>query len=169
MREGMKMTNMTTDEAQFNKMNVLIRAIIGLSSMMLLLLISIPFLLQTTTTLDVMAYVLYLLFIISISLTLGIAIAWLVLMKPTLGEEVSIGEIDGEKEDLNVFMNSDSQEIVEYLRLNNGEVWQSQLTKALGWTASKVSRTLMKLEYDEIVERTRDGMGKKIRLISNQR
>ena len=163
------MTNMTTDEAQFNKINVLIRAIIGLSSMMLLLLISIPFLLQTTTTLDVMAYVLYLLFIISISLTLGIAIAWLVLMKPTLGEEVSIGEIDGEKEDLNVFMNSDSQEIVEYLRLNNGEVWQSQLTKALGWTASKVSRTLMKLEYDEIVERTRDGMGKKIRLISNQR
>jgi uncharacterized membrane protein len=169
MREGMKMTNMTTDEAQFNKINVLIRAIIGLSSMMLLLLISIPFLLQTTTTLDVMAYVLYLLFIISISLTLGIAIAWLVLMKPTLGEEVSTGNTDDEKDELNVFMNSDSQEIVEYLRLNNGEVWQSQLTKALGWTASKVSRTLMKLEYDEIVERTRDGMGKKIRLISNPR
>lgn len=163
------MKHSTTDDAQFNKMNVLIRAIIGLSSVMLLLLISIPFLLQTTTTLDVMAYILYLLFIISISLTLGIAITWLVLMKPTSAEEVSTGNTDDEKDELNVFMNSDSQEIVEFLRLNNGEVWQSQLTKALGWTASKVSRTLMKLEYEEIVERTRDGMGKKIRLISHQR
>ena len=163
------MKHSTTGDAQFNKMNVLIRAIIGLSSVMLLLLISIPFLLQTTTTLDVIAYILYLLFIISISLTLGIAITWLVLMKPTPAEEVSTGNTDDEKEELKVFMNSDSQEIVEFLRLNSGEVWQSQLTKALGWTASKVSRTLMKLEYDEIVERTRDGMGKKIRLISHQR
>ena len=63
---------------------------------------------------------------------------------------------------------SDEQAVIDHLRANDGECWQSNLSRALEWTASKTSRTLARLEYDGTIKRIRDGMGKRIVLINTE-
>ena len=63
------------------------------------------------------------------------------------------------------FMSNDCKVIFETLQQSERkQMAQAELVRITGFTASKVSRNLAKLEASGLIERTRDGMGKQIRL-----
>ncbi len=159
----------------------LIKAMTGLATFMLLLLLFVPLLLQGDFSPDLIAYTVYAVFLISLSVTVGMGVAWMMMsnqaalqVMPALNEAEALaahaatepGEASGSHEARTASHRpSDEQAVIDYLQANDGECWQSNLSRALEWTASKTSRTLAKLEYDGTVKRIRDGMGKRIVLI----
>ena len=58
----------------------------------------------------------------------------------------------------------DVSTIVSILMANNSTMWQADLVKKLGFTDSKASRLLSRMEADGHIRRIRDGMGKRIEL-----
>ena len=57
--------------------NSVMSTITGLAGLMLLLLLLVPFLVQTDTQIDTIAYVVYATFLISLSITIGMGIMWI--------------------------------------------------------------------------------------------
>ena len=57
--------------------NSVMSTITGLAGLMLLLLLSVPFLVQIDTQIDTIAYVVYAIFLISLSITIGMGIMWI--------------------------------------------------------------------------------------------
>ena len=174
--------NMRTETpARFPKS--LIKAMTGLATFMLLLLLFVPLLLQSQFDSDLIAYMIYTVFLISLSVTVGMGAAWMMLStqqppqvqsptQSTLAPPSPFFEQNNVRGASSITTTSlrpaDEQQVIEFLRAKDGECWQSNMTRALEWTASKTSRTLAKLEYDGTVKRIRDGMGKRIVLISKE-
>ena len=162
----------------------LIKAMTGLATFMLLLLLFVPLLLQGDFSPDLIAYTVYAVFLISLSVTVGMGVAWMMMSnQPALQMLPSTDVADGsvrttatepgdaaDSADAGTASHrpSDEQAVIDYLQDNDGECWQSNLSRALEWTASKTSRTLAKLEYDGTIKRIRDGMGKRIVLINKE-
>lgn len=162
----------------------LIKAMTGLATFMLLLLLFVPLLLQGDFSPDLIAYTVYAVFLISLSVTVGMGVAWMMMSnQPALQMMPSADVADGSvttpatepadaanSSDAGTASHrpSDEQAVIDHLRANDGECWQSNLSRALEWTASKTSRTLARLEYDGTVKRIRDGMGKRIVLINTE-
>lgn len=159
----------------------LIKAMTGLATFMLLLLLFVPLLLQGGFSPDLIAYTVYAVFLISLSVTVGMGVAWMMMSNQAPLQVMSSADVaDGSvttpatepgdaagSPDASTASHrpSDEQAVIDYLRANDGECWQANLSRALEWTASKTSRTLAKLEYDGTVKRIRDGMGKRIVLV----
>jgi len=176
-------TSMRTEvPARFPKS--LIKAMTGLATFMLLLLLFVPLLLQGDFNPDVIAYMVYAVFLISLSVTVGMGVAWMMmsnqpalqvlpanseaeLSAPTDRQEPAAESSSSETTTAS-HRPSDEQAVIDHLQANDGECWQSNLSRALEWTASKTSRTLAKLEYDGTVKRIRDGMGKRIVLVNKE-
>ncbi len=162
----------------------LIKAMTGLATFMLLLLLFVPLLLQGDFSPDLIAYTVYAVFLISLSVTVGMGVAWMMMSnQPALqmmpSADVADGSVTNPATELGDATGSsdastashrpsDEQAVIDYLQDNDGECWQSNLSRALEWTASKTSRTLARLEYDGTVKRIRDGMGKRIVLINTE-
>jgi hypothetical protein len=162
----------------------LIKAMTGLATFMLLLLLFVPLLLQGDFSPDLIAYTVYAVFLISLSVTVGMGVAWMMMsnqpalqMLPVSSEAepsvtnpaTELGDASGSPEGTTASHRpSDEQAVIDHLEANDGECWQSNLSRALEWTASKTSRTLAKLEYDGTIKRIRDGMGKRIVLINKE-
>ena len=162
----------------------LIKAMTGLATFMLLLLLFVPLLLQGDFSPDLIAYTVYAVFLISLSVTVGMGVAWMMmsnqpatqvvpatseveLSAPTARQEPA--EEGGSSETTTTSHRpGDEQAVIDHLLANDGECWQSNLSRALEWTASKTSRTLARLEYDGTIKRIRDGMGKRIVLIQRE-
>ena len=187
----------------------LIRAITGLALFMLVLLLMVPLLLQDQYNADLIAYVVYAIFLVSLSVTIGMGLTYMMvsnqgLSAPDIDQQLmqsSTGAAENpsrshdddtapqpvkrvgdsgnatkagaaptsENASSASLRASDEQEVIDFLKEQGGECWQSTLTKRLEWTASKTSRTLAKLEYDNVVKRIRDGMGKRIVLINKEK
>jgi len=162
----------------------LIKAMTGLATFMLLLLLFVPLLLQGDFSPDLIAYTVYAVFLISLSVTVGMGVAWMMMSnQPALQvvpatSEVELAASTARQEPAAESSSSetttashrpsDEQAVIDHLVANDGECWQSNLSRALEWTASKTSRTLAKLEYDGTVKRIRDGMGKRIVLVNKE-
>jgi len=162
----------------------LIKAMTGLATFMLLLLLFVPLLLQGDFSPDLIAYTVYAVFLISLSVTVGMGVAWMMMSnQPALQvvpatSEVELAASTARQEPAAESSSSetttaphrpsDEQAVIDHLQANDGECWQSNLSRALEWTASKTSRTLAKLEYDGTVKRIRDGMGKRIVLVNKE-
>ncbi len=162
----------------------LIKAMTGLATFMLLLLLFVPLLLQGDFSPDLIAYTVYAVFLISLSVTVGMGVAWMMMSnQPALQVPPSADVADGSvttlvtepsdatgSSEVSIASHrpSDEQAVIDYLQANDGDCWQSNLSRALEWTASKTSRTLAKLEYDGTIKRIRDGMGKRIVLINKE-
>ncbi len=162
----------------------LIKAMTGLATFMLLLLLFVPLLLQGDFNPDLIAYMLYAVFLISLSVTVGMGVAWMMMSNQPAPQvvpatsEVERAASTARKEVATESSSSettttshrpgDEQAVIDHLVANDGECWQSNLSRALEWTASKTSRTLSRLEYDGTIKRIRDGMGKRIVLIERE-
>ena len=57
------------------------------------------------------------------------------------------------------------QKVIDVLHENNGSMWQAELVNRTGFTDSKASRLLSRMEAEGRIRRIRDGMGKKVELM----
>ncbi len=147
--------------------NSVMSTITGLAGLMLLLLLSVPFLVQIDTQIDTIAYVVYSIFLISLSITLGMGIMWIMVSsREEGGNPVSKAqsEVETKSSPQSKFHTEDETELIRLLEEHEGELWQSKITARLNWSASKTSRLLSKLESSGDILRIRDGMGKRIKL-----
>lgn len=145
--------------------NSVMSTITGLAGLMLLLLLSVPFLVQTDTQIDTIAYVVYAIFLISLSITIGMGIMWIMVSsREERGNPVSKAqsEVETKSSPQSKFHTEDETELIRLLEEHEGELWQSKITARLNWSASKTSRLLSKLESSGDILRIRDGMGKRI-------
>jgi uncharacterized membrane protein len=62
-------------------------------------------------------------------------------------------------------LSSDEKVVVNILASNGGSMWQAEVVRASGFSNSKASRLLSRMEHSGIIGRLRDGMGKRIELI----
>ena len=58
----------------------------------------------------------------------------------------------------------DQQKVVEVLSSNGNTMWQAELVRDTGFTDSKASRLLSRMESEGHIRRIRDGMGKRVEL-----
>ncbi len=65
-------------------------------------------------------------------------------------------------------MSTDVKSVVQILQANNNNMWQAELVRLGNFTNSKASRLLSTMEYEGLVRRVRDGMGKRVELIINE-
>ena len=145
--------------------NSVMSTITGLAGLMLLLLLSVPFLVQIDTQIDTIAYVVYAIFLISLSITIGMGIMWIMVSsREEGGNPVTKAQSEVEKKSSpqSKFHTEDETELIRLLEEHEGELWQSKITARLNWSASKTSRLLSKLESSGDILRIRDGMGKRI-------
>ena len=145
--------------------NSVMLTITGLAGLMLLLLLSVPFLVQIDTQIDTIAYVVYAIFLISLSITIGMGIMWIMVSsREEGGNPVTKAQsnVETKSSPQSKFHTEDETELIRLLEEHEGELWQSKITARLNWSASKTSRLLSKLESSGDILRIRDGMGKRI-------
>ena len=61
-------------------------------------------------------------------------------------------------------LSADQQKVVGILSSSNGSMWQAELVRETGFTDSKASRLLSRMEAEGHIRRIRDGMGKRVEL-----
>ena len=61
-------------------------------------------------------------------------------------------------------LSADQQTVVGILSSSNGSMWQAELVRETGFTDSKASRLLSRMEAEGHIRRIRDGMGKRVEL-----
>jgi uncharacterized membrane protein len=61
-------------------------------------------------------------------------------------------------------LSEDQQTVVGILSSRKGSMWQAELVRETGFTDSKASRLLSRMEAEGHIRRIRDGMGKRVEL-----
>ncbi|MEO2114765.1 MAG: helix-turn-helix domain-containing protein, partial [Candidatus Poseidoniia archaeon] len=64
-------------------------------------------------------------------------------------------------------LSGDQQTVVGILSRSNGSMWQAKLVRESGFTDSKASRLLSRMEAEGHIRRIRDGMGKRIEIVED--
>jgi len=64
-------------------------------------------------------------------------------------------------------LSGDQQSVVAILSERNGSMWQAELVRETGFTDSKASRLLSRMESEGHIRRIRDGMGKRVELVED--
>ena len=59
-------------------------------------------------------------------------------------------------------LSEDQQKVVDILSSNGNSMWQAELVRDTGFTDSKASRLLSRMEAEGHIRRIRDGMGKRV-------
>ncbi len=159
---------------QEDSARLLARLTLMMASFMLLVLFSVPLLMDTSGFDDFLPYALYSLLLASIGVLIGTSLTWLNLAR---GEGVDVGDAAGadslqedspataaDSAERSPFsrLSTDEALVVEYLRSRGGESWQAEMVRDLDLSASKASRLLTRLEASDLVHRIRDGMGKRV-------
>ena len=124
---------------------------------MLVLLISVPFTFEAESSSYFASYVIYSLFLASVGVIIGVSLMWL--KDPTRVSRPIQAESFPRP-----MLSEDQASVVSILMANNSTMWQADLVKKLGFTDSKASRLLSRMEADGHIRRIRDGMGKRIEL-----
>ena len=104
----------------------------------------------------------YSLFLTSVGIIIGISITWLNYPRRIEIKEKNYSTPTTKKKLLSV----DEKIVSDLLISNSGEMWQADLVKKSGFSDSKASRLLSRMENRGTIKRIRDGMGK--RVIINQ-
>ena len=145
-----------------SRMDRVARITLFLGGFMLVLLISVPFTFETESSSYFASYVIYSLFLASVGVIIGVSLMWL--NDPTrLSRPIKQESFRGP------MLSMDQTSVVNILVANNSTMWQADLVKKLGFTDSKASRLLSRMEADGHIRRIRDGMGKRIELTEDIR
>jgi uncharacterized membrane protein len=157
-----------------------------LAAFMLLMLISFPLVLQSNISATVVPYLIYSSFLTSVGVLIGISLLWLTnsdtkgggsMQGPNqtklVNEDIAAeNEAENEVEEVPlskaIHLTESEAWIVEYLKTQDGKCWQSHLVKNSQMNPSKISRVLSKMESRGLIERIRDGMGKRVILTETE-
>jgi len=134
---------------------------------MLIILIMLPFSLSSSEFEDIFPYLLYSLFLTSVGVLIGTSMTWL-LNRPKFSKEIIIPETERNITNKRSMLSSAEKLVVDILESNNNKMWQAELVRQGGFTNSKASRLLSNMEYNGLVIRVRDGMGKRVELVHSE-
>ena len=134
------------------------RITISLAAFMLVLLIAAPFTFDTDSSGYLASYVIYSLFLTSLGVIIGVSLTWL--NDPRRRSEPKSRAL----EPSSPMLSEDQQKVVDVLSSNGSSMWQAELVRDTGFTDSKASRLLSRMEAEGHIRRIRDGMGKRVEL-----
>jgi len=134
------------------------RITLALGGFMLILLIAVPFTFESGTSGYFASYVIYSLFLTSVGVIIGVSLMWLNDPRRQLAPE--------RRDSMSTprMLSADQQTVVGILLSSNGSMWQAELVRETGFTDSKASRLLSRMEAEGHIRRIRDGMGKRVEL-----
>ena len=123
---------------------------------MLILLILVPFTIESPGYFA--SYIIYSLFLTSVGVIIGVSLMWL--------NDPRMQEREGRSEKNLDFpmLSANQMAVIDILSSNNGSMWQAELVRETGFTDSKASRLLSRMEAEGHIRRIRDGMGKRVEL-----
>ena len=140
------------------------RITLALGGFMLILLIVVPFTFESGSTSGYFAsYVIYSLFLTSVGVIIGVSLMWLNDPRSQTSPE------SNDAPSTPRMLSADQQTVVGILSSSNGSMWQAELVRETGFTDSKASRLLSRMEAEGHIRRIRDGMGKRIELTEELR
>ena len=133
------------------------RITLALGGFMMILLIAVPFTFESATSGYFASYVIYSLFLTSVGVIIGVSLMWLndPRRQPSSGSDAPSTPR---------MLSADQQTVVGILSSSNGSMWQAELVRETGFTDSKASRLLSRMEAEGHIRRIRDGMGKRVEL-----
>ena len=133
------------------------RITLALGGFMMILLIAVPFTFESTTSGYFASYVIYSLFLTSVGVIIGVSLMWLndPRRQPSPGRDAPSTPR---------MLSADQQTVVGILSSRKGSMWQAELVRETGFTDSKASRLLSRMEAEGHIRRIRDGMGKRVEL-----
>ena len=147
----------TPGEGQEPPMDRVARITLALGGFMMILLIAVPFTFESATSGYFASYVIYSLFLTSVGVIIGVSLMWLndPRRQPSLGRDAPSTPR---------MLSADQQTVVGILSSRKGSMWQAELVRETGFTDSKASRLLSRMEAEGHIRRVRDGMGKRVEL-----
>ena len=147
----------TPGEGQEPPMDRVARITLALGGFMMILLIAVPFTFESATSGYFASYVIYSLFLTSVGVIIGVSLMWLndPRRQPSLGRDAPSTPR---------MLSEDQQTVVGILSSRKGSMWQAELVRETGFTDSKASRLLSRMEAEGHIRRIRDGMGKRVEL-----
>jgi len=133
------------------------RITLALGGFMMILLIAVPFTFESATSGYFASYVIYSLFLTSVGVIIGVSLMWLndPRRQPSPGRDAP---------STSRMLSADQQTVVGILTSRKGSMWQAELVRETGFTDSKASRLLSRMEAEGHIRRIRDGMGKRVEL-----
>jgi len=149
-------------------------AVMALVALTLLLALLLPFTVEVDAQSTAVPMVLYALFISSLGATLGITVTWWRLAPTSASTPHALSDASAQAKPADgeaplpvqrALLAEDERVVVDLLLSFDGIMAQAAIAEATGFTSSKVSRLLSRMEERSLVERVRDGMGKRVRLL----
>ena len=148
----------TPGEGQETPMDRVARITLALGGFMMILLIAVPFTFESATSGYFASYVIYSLFLTSVGVIIGVSLMWL--NDPRRQTPPESREVPTTPR----MLSADQQTVVGVLSSRDGSMWQAELVRETGFTDSKASRLLSRMEAEGHIRRIRDGMGKRVEL-----
>ena len=145
------------------RMDRVARLTLALGGFMLVLLIAFPFTLSNDAMSGTAPYLLYSLFLTSIGIVIGVSLTWL--NDPSRASE-KVPEVEAAPLPM---LSADERAVMVALSTStrngdDGSMWQKQLIETCGFSDSKASRVLSRMERAGLIRRVRDGMSKRVEL-----
>ena len=141
-----------------DSMDRIAKLTLTLSGFMLFLLIIIPFTIDSNTSSYIAPYLIYSLFLTSVGIIIGISLTWLNYPNRVETKQKNNSTSKIKKK----LLSADEKIVSNLLQSNSGEMWQADLVKKSGFSDSKASRLLSRMEHQGTIKRIRDGMGKRV-------
>ena len=148
----------TPGEGQEPPMDRVARIPLALGGFMMILLIAVPFTFESATSGYFASYVIYSLFLTSVGVIIGVSLMWL--NDPRRQTPPESRDVPTTPR----MLSADQQTVVGVLSSRDGSMWQAELVRETGFTDSKASRLLSRMEAEGHIRRIRDGMGKRVEL-----
>ena len=148
----------TPGEGQEPPMDRVARITLALGGFMMILLIAVPFTFESATSGYFASYVIYSLFLTSVGVIIGVSLMWL--NDPRRQTPPESRDVPTAPR----MLSADQQTVVRVLSSRDGSMWQAELVRETGFTDSKASRLLSRMEAEGHIRRIRDGMGKRVEL-----
>ena len=125
---------------------------------MMLLLISLPFTFETDSSGYFASYLIYSLFLTSVGVIIGVSLMWL------NDPRRNSSSVESRLPPITPMLSADQRTVVDILSASGSSMWQADLVRETGFTDSKASRLLSRMEAEGHIRRIRDGMGKRVEL-----
>ena len=139
------------------RMDRVARLTLALGGFMLVLLILFPFTIDNDAMSGTAPYLIYSLFLTSIGMVIGVSFTWL------NGTGTPLSDAEATKPTLSPMLSADESEVIKALRAQ-GSMWQKELVMSCGFSDSKASRVLSRMERAGLIRRVRDGMSKRVEI-----
>ena len=146
------------DESPDYPVDRVARTTLALGVFMMLLLISLPFTFETDSSGYFASYLIYSLFLTSVGVIIGVSLMWLT--DPRRNSSF----VESRLPTITPMLSADQRTVVDILSASGSSMWQADLVRETGFTDSKASRLLSRMEAEGQIRRIRDGMGKRVEL-----